>query len=41
MFPEAGCVLTRYFVRNHKPELLIGGGYLIMRAEKILGRRLH
>jgi hypothetical protein len=41
MFPDAGCVLMRYSVRNHRPEFLIGGGYLIMKAEKILGRRLH
>jgi hypothetical protein len=41
MWPEAGCILTRYSVRNRKPEYLIGGGYLIMRAEKILGRKLH
>ena len=38
--PVAGCILTRYSVRGKKQIFLIGGGLLIEKAEKILGRKL-
>jgi hypothetical protein len=36
----ADCLWMRFSVRDHKPRSLVGGGYLIARAEKILGQKL-